>query len=187
MPLPVMDPTCRSRSASAPPPGAGPAIETETGPLRDSPEPGPRSRSRPYGSAGRRPVPWKETGRPGVASREAKMAHSSSVSAAWRPTSASSDPSLTRPSGRTASSRMARTSASMLRPRRAARTLSPRWTSSRRFRTVRSRILRPPFMPPLRQEIEEAARHVSAGSAEWLGESRAKGLSQAAALVMVSP
>ncbi|CAI08017.1 hypothetical protein ebA3349 [Aromatoleum aromaticum EbN1] len=65
-----------------------------------------------------------------------KTANSSSLSLAWRPKSASSEPSFTRPCGLTTDSRISRTSASMLRPCWAARTRRARCTSSGRLRTV---------------------------------------------------
>ena len=67
----------------------------------------------------------RSTGRPGVLSRCAKPANSSSVSPTRRPTAVSSVPNAARPSAKTvsydgcpASFRMARTSASVLRPLR---------------------------------------------------------------------
>ena len=78
------------------------------------------------------------TGRAGASPRCAKFTDSTFVRRALRPTSASSDPNPTRPSRSTASDRMARTSASVLRPRCAARTRRARWTSSGTFRTVKS-------------------------------------------------
>ena len=93
-----------------------------------------------------------ETGRPGVLSRETKTAHSSSVRAAWRPTSARSDPSPTRPSGRTAPSR-------------------PRWASSGRFRIVGSVMS---SLPSRRHSGKRYANRLAIsapGAAERIGES----------------
>ena len=74
----------------------------------------------------------KLIGSAGVLSRSI----SRSTPPASRPISASREPSLIRPSGRTAHSRIARISASVLRPCVAARTRKARCVSSGKLRTV---------------------------------------------------
>jgi len=101
-------------------------------------------------------------GRPGALSRCPKASNSSSDNPARLPTAVSSDPSPTRPSWKTMSTKIARASASMLRPCRAARTRKARCTSSGRLRTVSLAIVNYPSClrcmqaanPPLRIPIQ---------------------------------
>ena len=123
------------------------------------------------GSAGRQSAPSKETGRPGVCVAGGEGGpFLVDVSAAWRPASASSDPSLTRPSEglqpprsdrrgpRRLASLAARRARGHLRQPNGAR-LRPEG-----FAPSGSRILRPPFAEDAaccRQEMGRRKRHFS--------------------------
>src|SRR5690606_34158254 len=76
-------------------------------------------------------------GSAGVSSRDfATAARSSSVNPTFRPKEARASPKRTRAAGLTAAVRISRTSASVLRPCRAALAFKARCTSSDRLRTV---------------------------------------------------
>src|SRR5690606_15648012 len=79
-----------------------------------------------------------------------RTAKSSSVKPILRPIAAKASPTRTRFSGFTAAARISRTSASVLRPRCAARTRNARCTSSGTFRIVRTAMTNTPLSIPFR-------------------------------------